>query len=123
MKREKRVLIIDSGLGNINSLVNCIDSLDFKYQVISDPNTNIDFDKIIFPGVGSYNFAMKLITEKSGIFLSRKIFWTIKNIFGICIMQVLSNIGHENKITNGLGIIIVRLKYLIQKKTILSYLI
>ena len=45
MKREKRVLIIDSGLGNINSLVNCIDSLDFKYQVISDPNTNIDFDK------------------------------------------------------------------------------
>ena len=81
MKREKRVLIIDSGLGNINSLVNCIDSLDFKYQVISDPNTNIDFDKIIFPGVGSYNFAMKLITEKKWDFLSRKIFWTIKNIF------------------------------------------
>ena len=76
MKKEKRVLIIDSGLGNINSLVNCIDSLDFKYQVISDPNTNIDFDKIIFPGVGSYNFAMKLITEKKwNFFIKKNIFW------------------------------------------------
>ena len=107
MKREKRVLIIDSGLGNINSLVNCIDSLDFKYQVISDPNTNIDFDKIIFPGVGSYNFAMKLITEKKwDFFIKKNILDDKKYFLGICIgMQVLSNIGHENKITNGLGII------------------
>ena len=107
MNREKRVLIIDSGLGNINSLVNCIDSLDFKYQVISDPNTNIDFDKIIFPGVGSYNFAMKLITEKKwDFFIKKNILDDKKYFLGICIgMQVLSNIGHENKITNGLGII------------------
>ena len=107
MKREKRVLIIDSGLGNINSLVNCIDSLDFKYQVISDPNTNIDFDKIIFPGVGSYNFAMKLSTEKKwDFFIKKNILDDKKYFLGICIgMQVLSNIGHENKITNGLGII------------------
>ena len=45
----KKTIIIDSGLGNINSLTNCIDSLEFKYEIVQSPNENIIFDKIIFP--------------------------------------------------------------------------
>ena len=45
----KKKTIIDSGLGNINSLTNCIDSLEFKYEIVKSTDENIIFDKIIFP--------------------------------------------------------------------------
>ena len=107
MKERKKIIVIDSGLGNINSLVNCISSLDFDYAIINKPDENINFDKMIFPGVGSYDFAMKSIIEKKwDIFIKKNILEKKKFYLGICIgMQVLSSIGYENKKTNGLDII------------------
>jgi imidazole glycerol-phosphate synthase subunit HisH len=107
MKERKKIIVIDSGLGNINSLVNCISSLDFDYAIINKPDENINFDKMIFPGVGSYDFAMKSIIEKKwDIFIKKNILEKKKFYLGICIgMQVLSSIGYENKKTSGLAII------------------
>ena len=107
MKERKKIIVIDCGLGNINSLVNCISSLDFDYAIINKPDENINFDKMIFPGVGSYDFAMKSIIEKKwDIFIKKNILEKKKFYLGICIgMQVLSSIGYENKKTNGLDII------------------
>ena len=107
MKERKKIIVIDCGLGNINSLVNCISSLDFDYAIINKPDENINFDKMIFPGVGSYDFAMKSIIEKKwDIFIKKNILEKKKFYLGICIgMQVLSSIGYENKKTNGLNII------------------
>ena len=107
MKERKKIIVIDCGLGNINSLVNCISSLDFDYAIINKPDENINFDKMIFPGVGSYDFAMKSIIEKKwDIFIKKNILERKKFYLGICIgMQVLSSIGYENKKTNGLDII------------------
>ena len=45
---KKKTIIIDLRLGNINSLTNCIDSLEFKYEIVKSPDENIIFDKIIF---------------------------------------------------------------------------
>ena len=107
MKERKKIIVIDSGLGNINSLVNCISSLDFDYAIINKPDENINFDKMIFPGVGSYDFAMKSIIEKKwDIFIKKNILEKKKFYLGICIgMQVLSSIGYENTKTSGLAII------------------
>ena len=107
MKERKKIIVIDCGLGNINSLVNCISSLDFDYAIINKPDENINFDKMIFPGVGSYDFAMKSIIEKKwDIFIKKNILEKKKFYLGICIgMQVLSSIGYENKKTSGLAII------------------
>ena len=40
---KKKTIIIDSGLGNINSLTNCIDSLEFKYEIVKSPILKILF--------------------------------------------------------------------------------
>ena len=103
----KKTIIIDSGLGNINSLTNCIDSLEFKYEIVQSPNENIIFDKIIFPGVGSYSHAMKsIISKKWDNFIKKNVIEKKKHYLGICIgMQILSNYGYENTKTKGLGII------------------
>jgi len=104
---NKKTIIIDSGLGNINSLKNCIDSLKFKFEIIKSPDENINFDKIIFPGVGSYSHAMKnIISKKWDNFIKKNIIEEKKHYLGICIgMQILSNHGYENTKTKGLGII------------------
>jgi len=111
---KKKIIIINSGLGNINSLINCVDSLQFNYKVIEAPNENEEFDKIIFPGVGSYNFVMKsIIKKKWGLFIKKNILEKNKHYLGICIgMQILSNYGYENEETHGLGIIDSEVKIL-----------
>ena len=104
---KKKTIIIDSGLGNINSLTNCIDSLEFKYEIVKSPDENIIFDKIIFPGVGSYSHAMEsIISKKWDNFIKKNVIEEKKHYLGICIgMQILSNCGYENTKTKGLGII------------------
>ena len=113
-KKFNNILIIDTGLGNLNSISKCIETLGFKYEIISKPHTNKNFEKIIFPGVGSYSEAMKIISKKCWDDFLKKNIIEKKNFFlGICLgMQILSNFGYENKSTKGLGFIEGNVKYL-----------
>jgi len=105
-KKPNNILIIDTGLGNLNSISKCIEILGFKHEIISKPYTQKNFEKIIFPGVGSYSEAMKIINSKSWDFFFKKNIIEKKNFFlGICLgMQILSDYGYENKVTKGLGL-------------------
>ena len=60
MKNQK-INIIDMGLGNINSISKCIQFLNYEFQIIKDPSHLEEDCKIIFPGVGSFNHAMKML--------------------------------------------------------------
>ena len=58
-----KVHIINSGLGNINSISKCVGSLGYDYEIIDNPKNLISSDKIIFPGVGSFSAAMQKIIK------------------------------------------------------------
>ena len=107
MKKSKIVLVIDTGLGNLNSLVKCVEFLGYQIKIIDNPILDMDFKKIIFPGVGSFDHAMNnLKTRGWDKFLYKNIVDNNKPYLGICIgMQILSNFGYENKKTEGLGLI------------------
>ena len=49
------------GLGNINSISKFVQLLNYEFQIIKDPSYLEEDCKIIFPGVGSFNHAMKLL--------------------------------------------------------------
>ena len=106
------VLIIDYGSGNIKSVYNSvkktISSLNntSKVKVTSDLSQIKRADKIILPGVGSFDQCMKRIgiikdlveTLKDEVFIKKKPF------LGICVgMQILADYGYENKKTKGLS--------------------
>tara|TARA_B100001057_G_scaffold111913_1_gene110025 strand:- start:16245 stop:16859 length:615 start_codon:yes stop_codon:yes gene_type:complete len=99
------ISIIDSGLGNLNSIYKCIKSLDFNCSIVNNPEQLKISDKIIFPGVGSFEIAMKKIKEKGWLDELRvQIIEKKKFYFGICLgMQLLASKGHENSITTGLN--------------------
>ena len=106
MKR-KIISIVNSGYGNIQSLINAFEYLDCKIKVLEKP---IDIEKsetLVLPGVGSFNTAIKHLEQKKMILsLIENIEIKKKKILGICLgMQLMCKKSYENGENKGLGLI------------------
>jgi len=102
-----RVAIINYGIGNIRSLYNSLKRIEVEAEIITDPDSINEFDKIFLPGVGSYKDAIEKI-KYIGWDKAIKNFSSNQNksLFGICVgMQILSTCGYEYGKSNGLNII------------------
>jgi glutamine amidotransferase len=96
-----KIVIINYGAGNIQSIKFAIERLGFE-AVLSNDWTEIKAaDRIIFPGVGEASFAMKMLID-SGLDV---LIPTLKQpVLGICLgMQLMCNKSEEGN-TIGLGI-------------------
>ncbi len=102
-----KVAIIDYGSGNIKSLYNSLNFLNYTPILTNDTKEINDCDKIILPGVGSFDNCISKIHTKVDIEnLKNEILFKKKFFLGICVgMQILSSFGFENRKTNGLNII------------------
>ncbi len=102
-----KIAIIDYGSGNIKSLYNSLNFLNYS-PIITNKNKDINnCDKIILPGVGSFDNCITKIHKKLDIEnLKNEILVKKKFFLGICVgMQILSSFGFENRKMNGLNII------------------
>lgn len=96
-----KIVIINYGAGNIQSIMFAIERLGFKAVLSNNPDEIKVADKVIFPGVGEASSAMKMLKE-SGL---DTLIPTLKQpVFGICLgMQLMCNSSEEGN-TTGLGI-------------------
>jgi imidazole glycerol-phosphate synthase subunit HisH len=96
-----KIVIINYGAGNIQSIMFAIERLGFKAVLSNNPKEIQAADKVIFPGVGEASYAMKKLKE-SGL---DALIPTLKQpVFGICLgMQLMCNSTEEGN-TKGLGI-------------------
>ena len=100
------ITIIDYGASNIKSLSNAIEYLGYKFKVVSKKKELLKSDKIILPGVGAFDLAMKNLKKD-------KLDLAIKNycskgglVLGICLgMQLLGNYSFENGKNSGLSLV------------------
>ena len=58
------ISILNYGMGNIGSIQNALNYLKVESQIIDSSDQIIDCEKLILPGVGSFNLAMKNIKDK-----------------------------------------------------------
>jgi len=96
-----KIVIINYGAGNIQSIMFAIERLGYKAVLSNNPDEIKAADKVIFPGVGEASYAMKMLQE-SGL---DALIPTLKQpVFGICLgMQLMCNYSEEGD-TKGLGI-------------------
>jgi glutamine amidotransferase len=99
--------IINMHTNNINCFIKILNRLKKKYIVINkyeDYNENIE--KLIIPGIGSYNSCVNYIINNNIHEVIYKHLKQNKQIMGICIgMQILTSTGIEGGETNGLDIL------------------
>lgn len=98
------ITIIDYGLGNLGSMLNMIKKIGAKVIVSSEHDTIAKADKLILPGVGSFDSGMRKLTERNMIpLLNKRILEENVPILCVCLgMQLLGMRSEEGQLP-GLG--------------------
>jgi len=98
------ITIIDYGLGNIRAFVNVYERLNIKTKIARTPEDLKEAEKIILPGVGAFDHAMKQLNS-SGMRdeLEIQVHQHKVPLMGICVgMQMLAKSSDEG-VLPGLG--------------------
>ncbi|MHC0445216.1 imidazole glycerol phosphate synthase subunit HisH [Flavobacterium sp. 3-218] len=96
-----KIVIINYGAGNIQSIMFSIERLGFKAVLSNNPEEIKSADKVIFPGVGEASSAMSKLRESG---LDNLIPQLKQPVLGICLgMQLMCNKTEEGN-TEGLGV-------------------
>jgi glutamine amidotransferase len=96
-----KIVIINYGAGNIQSILFAIERLGYQAVLTNDSIAIQQADKVIFPGVGEASYAMSKLKESG---LDTLIPNLKQPVLGICLgMQLMCRHSEEGN-TDGLGI-------------------
>ena len=100
------IAIVDYGVGNLFSLVSSLKRIGADAVVTGDKNEILNADKVILPGVGAFEDAIKKLRD-AGLDVTLKEFAASgKEIMGICLgMQLLFEKSYEYGEHEGLGLL------------------
>jgi glutamine amidotransferase len=114
----KKICILDYDVGNIFSLKNILEKNSINFTYSRKKRDILDATHLILPGVGSFDVAIKKLSESIPIdFLNNEVLNKKKPIIGICVgMQIMATNGYENTFVNGLGWIEGSVKIIDSKK-------
>jgi glutamine amidotransferase len=98
------IVIVDYGIGNLGSISNMLKRIGVLSCTCSDPHDIALADKLIFPGVGSFDNGMKNIKERGLLpILNERVLDKRVPILGICLgMQLMTRKSEEGN-QSGLG--------------------
>ncbi|KAI8336903.1 hypothetical protein BD560DRAFT_413457 [Blakeslea trispora] len=100
-----KLYMLDYGAGNVRSIINAVNHLGYQITFIKDPSEIALADKLIFPGVGDFGFAMRALRAKGFAEPLKAYVASGKPLMAVCVgMQVLFE-GSDESDEPGLGII------------------
>ncbi len=100
-----KVAIIDYEAGNVQSIANTLSYLNISHIITPDKNEIKSADKIIFPGQGHFEQAMRKLKSKDMVHFIQDLTVNNKDFLGICLgLQVLFEKSEEAPDVEGLKI-------------------
>ena len=107
----KKVSILSYGLGNISAFVKSFNYSGIECDVVSDPSLIKQCDRIVLPGVGSFDWAMDKLNNR-GFTNAINDFVQIKQrpILGVCVGLQMMGMDSEEGISKGLSWINMNIK-------------
>lgn len=98
--------IINYGVGNIGSIVNMLKMIGVEVKIVLNESDILFCDKLILPGVGSFDYAMSKL-EDSGLIpaILNHCVEQQKPLLGICLGMQMLGLSSEEGIKKGLGLI------------------
>lgn len=98
------IAVVDSGVGNLRSVVKALEAVGADVTLTADRETIFSAEKIVLPGVGAFADTMEGLRERGLIPIIHKIYKKQTPLLGICVgMQVLFDASEEMGFHEGLG--------------------
>jgi glutamine amidotransferase len=116
--------IVDYGASNIKSLCNALEYLNCKFKIANVEKDLLRSEKIILPGVGAFNLAIKNLKKNNLDLLLKNNFNKNVPILGICLgMQLLGKYSYENGKNEGLNLVNgITKKFNFKKKLVIPHI-
>jgi len=100
------IVIIDYGVGNVHSILNMFKKIGVEAKLSESPEELLLADKVILPGVGSFDYGMKQLKETGYYDFVIKYAKDIKRpLLGICLGMQMLGLSSEEGSEPGLGLI------------------
>ena len=99
--------VIDTGTGNIQSVVNALTRIGATPVIASDASGVVRADALVLPGVGAFAPAMASLQQRGIVdAVRRRVLGDRRPLLGICLgMQLLADHSDENGVHEGLGLV------------------
>ena len=78
------ITLLDYGAGNVRSVRNAIRKLGFEVKDVTSPEDILRAEKLIFPGVGSFDSAMQKLRQEDYVEPLLKYLYENRPFLGIC---------------------------------------
>lgn len=100
------ISVLDYGVGNLGSILNMFKKIGVPARLVSQPSDVLEAEKILLPGVGAFDNAMRELGQRGLIDpLKERVQVGGVPVLGICLgMQLLGNGSEEGNLA-GLGFI------------------
>ena len=103
---KQTIGIINYNIGNIGSVKRSLEYFKAKHLLVNNTKDLKKCDKIILPGVGSFDFSMKILKKKKLDMAIKNFFKSGKDVMAICLgMQLLLSESEEFENKKGLNIL------------------
>lgn len=100
-----RIGVVNYGVGNLGSMLNMLRFLDLDSRTVSDADQIGTFDRLILPGVGSFDRGMKGLEADGLGDAIRQFVASGSPLMGVCLGMQLLTRGSEEGGKPGLGLV------------------